>query len=74
MHDLHRKSVVSSYYNCWLKEELKERNMNDRFGPYYKEDKSLVTFKASVETFLNEIDELRSKEIYSHENCAGNGW
>ena len=71
MHELHRKSAVNAFYNCWLKEELGERNMNYRFGPYYNLDKSLVILKDSVEKFLDEIDELRSKEIYKHENCSG---
>ena len=71
MHELHRKSVVSAFYNYWLNEELKDRNMNYLFGPYYQEDQSVFTFKNSVEKFLEEVDELRSRETYSHEACAG---
>jgi hypothetical protein len=74
MHELNRKSVVSSFYNCWIPEEMKERNMNFMFGPYYKEEdggKVVVTFKDSVEDFIEQIDNLRSREIYKHENCAG---
>ena len=71
MHELHRKSVVSAFYNCWINEEIKERNMNYIFGPYYQEDGSLISFKDSVEKFLDEIDELRTKETYQHDVCAG---
>ena len=71
MHELHRKSVVSSFYNYWLNEELKERKINYLFGPYNQEDGSVFSFKDSVEKFLEEIDELRSKETYTHEDCAG---
>jgi hypothetical protein len=74
MHELHRKSVVSSFYNCWLKEELKERNINYMFGPYYKEqsnEKCVFTFRDSVEEFLEHIDDMRSQEIYKHDICAG---
>ena len=70
MFELHRKSVVSAFYNFWLKEELKDRKMSYRFGPYHKEDGSVMTFQESVEIFLEEIDELRTTEIYAHENCA----
>ena len=31
----------------------------------------VVTFKDSVEDFIERIDHLRSQEIYKHENCAG---
>ena len=74
MHELHRKSIVSTFYNCWLKEELKERSISYLFGPYYKEDsdgKHVFTFRESVEKFLEQIDDLRSQETYKHENCAG---
>ena len=72
MHELHRKSVGNAFYNCWIKEELKERNINFMFGPYYKGKKNNVwSFQDSVEEFLQIIDELRIHETYKHENCAG---
>ena len=71
MHELHRKSVVNAYYNFWVKQELKERSWNHIFGPYKSADGSIITFHESVEAFLVEIDDLRSKEIYAHDNCAG---
>ena len=48
--------------------------MNFMFGPYHKEKDGgkVVTFKDSVEDFIEQIDDLRSQEIYKHENCAGN--
>ena len=74
MHELNRKSVASSFYNFWIPEEMKERNMNFMFGPYHndKDEGKVVTFKDSVEDFIEQIDDLRSQEIYKHENCAGN--
>ena len=63
-----------NYYNFWVKQELKERSWNHIFGPYKSADGSIITFHESVEAFLVEIDDLRSKEIYAHDNCAGKFW
>jgi hypothetical protein len=71
MYELHRKSVVNAYYNHWVKQEIKERKMNYIFGPYHTEDGKVFTFRDSVEAFLVEIDDLRSKETYAHDICAG---
>ena len=71
MYELHRKSVVNAYYNYLVKQELNERKQNYIFGPYRTEEGKIFSFQDSVERFLEEIDELRSKESYAHNNCAG---
>ena len=76
MHELDRKSIVSSFYNFWILEELKERKIHYMFGPYHKNIDGcdvLVTFRDSVEDFIEGIDNLRSEEIYKHEDCTGKG-
>ena len=48
--------------------------MNYMFGPYHKEKdggRDVVTFKDSVENFIEHVDTLRSQEIYKHDKCAG---
>ena len=73
MHELDRKSIVSSFYNFWILEELKERKIHYMFGPYHKNIDGrdvLVTFRDSVEDFIEGIDNLRSEEIYKHEDCT----
>ena len=71
MYELHRKSVVNAYYNYLVKQELNERKQNYIFWPYRTEEGQTFSFHDSVERFLEEIDELRSKESYAHNNCAG---
>ena len=41
------------------------------FGPKYDFDKSVITFKDSVEDFIEKIDSLRISETYPHTNCTG---
>ena len=65
MHELDRKAIVSSFFHSWIHEELKERNMNFMFGPYHKKGcgrEVLVTFRESIEDFIEIVDNFRSEE------------
>ena len=42
------------------------------FGPYYnnKNREEFVTYRDSVELYLEYVEECRVKETYKHENCT----
>ena len=63
-------------YGHLIQEELKERNKLGKilFGPRLDEKKILITYKASVEQFLAQVDTWRTEEIYEHTDCTGMFW
>lgn len=73
MFEMHRKNVSQALYSKWIREELKDRHKVGKvlFGPRYDAAGKLITYQDSVESFLTEVDELRTNEIYPHEECTG---
>ena len=49
-------------YSNWIREELKDRHKVGKvlFGPRYDATGKLITYQDSVESFLTEVDELRT--------------
>ena len=72
---MHRKSLSQIVFNFWVKEELKDRNLLGKFlfGPYYldKPGKKIITYRETVEIFLEDVDTLRINERYNHLKCSG---
>ena len=70
MHELHRKTLQTGFYNHQVKCELQERDQTDEwtFGP--KEDpqdpRRKISYSESLERYMTRVDELRREEIYDH--------
>ena len=83
MHLLCRKNLSSGFYNHELMCELQERGQLGEacFGPKCgPQDENLtVSYKASVEQFMQQVEVDRREEIYQHttedcsEGCRGRG-
>ena len=83
MHLLGRKNLSSGFYNHELMCELQERGQLGEacFGPKCDpQDENLtVSYKASVEQFMQQVEVDRREEIYQHttedcsEGCRGRG-
>ena len=83
MHLLGRKNLSSGFYNHVLMCELQERGQLGEacFGPKCDpQDENLtVSYKASVEQFMQQVEVDRREEIYQHttedcsEGCRGRG-
>ena len=73
MFEMHRKNVSQALYSKWIREELKDRHKVGKvlFGPRYDETGKLITYQDSVEKFLTDVDELRTKELYPHKESTG---
>lgn len=75
MHEMHRKSLSQVIFNYWVREELLNRKIIGKFlfGPYYlnKSEKIMVTYRESLEIFLETVDSLRIDETYEHHKCSG---
>lgn len=75
MYEMHRKNVSQIIFNFLVKEELRERRMcgDILFGPYYDSDskKVIVTYKKSVDLFIDKVENLRVNETYPHLKCTG---
>ena len=73
MHELHQKSLSSAVYNHQVFEELRERKKISKLTLVTKlnQEKVRITFKESIETFLNKVDAWRTDELYEHTVCAG---
>ena len=41
------------------------------FGPRHDETGHHVTYQDSVETFLSQVDDWRTGEVYEHGECTG---
>ena len=76
MQEMHRKNLSQAMYAHLIREELKERNKLGKilFGPRLDKNKTLITYKASVEQFLAQVDTWRTEEIYEHTDCTGMVW
>ena len=73
MHEMHRKNLSQAVYRHWLQEELKERNKLGKtlFGPRLGRNGEYISYKASVEYVLNQVDGWRTEELYRHDECTG---
>ena len=73
LHELHRRSVQTGFYIHQVRCELEERGQIEEwsFGP--KDDPhnplAKISFKDSLELYMNKVDELRRDEIYQH-SCS----
>ena len=73
--EISRKTLGQAFYNKEVYEEMVERNLlTYNFGPKIStsNNKNKVSFKESMDTLMNTIDETRRDELYSHEkdNCS----
>ena len=70
MHELSRKSLSQGFFNYQVKEEMKEREVTEdfTFGPKVNPEnsKETITYKQSIDDFMQEVDKLRTEELYSH--------
>ena len=70
MHFLGRKNLSSGFYNHELICELQERGKLQEacFGPKVdpEDDQQTISYKASVEQFMRQVEEKRKEELYSH--------
>ena len=83
MHLLGRKNLSSGFYNHELICELQERGqLGDAcFGPKVdpRDENLTVSYKASMEQFMQQVEVARREEIYKHttedcsEGCRGRG-
>ena len=73
MHELHRRTLQTGFYIHQIRCELEERGQIEdwSFGP--KDDPrnplAKISFKESLELYMNKVDELRRDEIYQH-SCS----
>ena len=70
MHELHRKTLQTGFYNHQVKNELHERgHINEwTFGPKEnpQDPLSKISYKESLESYMTKVDQLRREEIYEH--------
>ena len=52
---------------------MKERNKLGKklFGPRLGRNGEYISYKASVEYVLNQVDGWRTEELYRHDECTG---
>ena len=74
MHLLGRKNLSTGFYNNELISELEERGQlqTSFFGPKEdpKDEKQEISYKASMEEMMREIETVRREELYAHKECA----
>ena len=74
MHLLGRKNLSTGFYNHELICELEERGQlqNSFFGPKAdpKDESKSISYKASIEQMMKEIETVRREELYTHKECA----
>ena len=73
MFEMHRKNLSQALYRHWILEELRDRNKVGKilFGPRHDETGDHVTYQDSVETFLSQVDDWQTGEVYEHGECTG---